>query len=139
MSAHLRISLQALSLKPGFSGQVELGSKLTPKGLEGAFTFLFNVDSRAGVTHLQLLEIKVYNNSGTGSTRWSFDVTLGGERVLAIPMRRLEDSGRPTTCKTVEGEKLERDVNLAKSGTIELKVIGYRPTEPWTAAGVLSH
>lgn len=119
----------ALTLRPGFSGQVEVGSKLTPKGLEGAFIFLFNVNSRGDVTRLQLIEFKVYNNSGTGSTRWSFDVMLGGQRVFAIPVRRLEDSGRPTTCKTVEGEKLEGAVDLPNSGTIEIKVIGYRPRD----------
>ncbi len=118
-----------LTLKPGFSGHAEVGSKQTPKGLEGAFIFVFKVDSHGGVTRLQLLEIKVHNDSASGSTRWSFDVMLGGRRAFAIPMRRLEDSGKPTTCKVLDTEKLEGAMDMPNSSAINIKVIGYRPKD----------
>jgi hypothetical protein len=114
------------TLKPGFTGPIEVGAKSPTKGSEGAFVFGFKLDSRGG-PRLQLLDMKVYDSAGKGSTRWSFDVMLGGQRVFTIPMRRQEDSGRPTICKTVQGEKLEGPVNLPQSGALQIEVIGYRP------------
>lgn len=120
--------------KPQFSasaalrpGRVEVGIPQHAKGLEGAFVFALEVTAQPGGFAVRLGEIRTYDDGGAGTTRWSFDVVVGGNRLFAVPLRRLEDSGKPTTCQTLPDEHLLGTVKATGSAPLELKVLGYRP------------
>jgi hypothetical protein len=110
-----------------FSGR--LTARTVPKISEGDFAFTFQV-SRAGTTlRAELAEISILNDSSIGSTRWSFDVLGDGRRLFAVPMHRFDDSGgRSTVCRPQADEGLNGSVTLARTGPVELKVLGYKPS-----------
>jgi hypothetical protein len=113
----------------GFAGRLEVGAPQVPRGLEGAFRFSFTVTRRAGAITAELVEIATYNDSSPGSTRWSFDVLAGATRLFSVPMRRLEDSGRPTICYVSPDERLRGTATVTASGPVELRVLGFKPKD----------
>jgi hypothetical protein len=117
----------ATALRPATNGTVDVGATTVPRGSEGAFVFHFNAAYQGGTLTAQLLEIRTFEDSSVGSTRWSFDVMAGSQRLFSIPMRRLEDTGKPTTCRVLPDEGLQGSVKIPYGAQAELRVVGFKP------------
>ena len=60
----------------------------------GTFGFAGERDA----VNLSLTQIEVFDDASLGSTQWIFKVFVNGKPAIHIPLRRYEDSGKPTTC-----------------------------------------
>jgi hypothetical protein len=99
-----------ISLKPAGVGgrRGAVVPKLSPSPLDttlrvsakdpanGDFGFSATIDGENRTFSLR--RIDVYSDGGPGGTRWIFRFTANGKPLLTIPLRRYEDSGKPTRC-----------------------------------------
>jgi hypothetical protein len=119
--------LGVLVVKPGITGHVQVGSPAIQRGFDGAFVFDLDVSEQGGAVRVQVTHIKTYDDSSPNSSRWSFDVLVNNQRAFSVPLRRLEDSGKPTTCRVAKDENLQNTVKLSKAGVgFELRIQGYK-------------
>ena len=94
-------------------------------GEKGAFRFnLSFIRKGPHAISLTLDDIEIHQDGSSGSTRWLFDIVIGGHHAIRLPMQRFDDTKKPTRC--VMGESA--DVTLSQAvRPIDVRVIGYSP------------
>jgi hypothetical protein len=93
----------------------------------GSFRFGLSVTTDRGAgARVSLESVEIHQDASGGSTRWRFDLLdRQGNRILAIPTQRWDDSGRPTKCSFDPGAGYAGATQFA--GTVEVTLVGLKP------------
>jgi len=102
------------------------GPANNPTG-RGQFEFVLAVQSDAKEARLELEEIRVYEDTSVGTTRWIFKIRVNGQEAIAVPLSRYEDEGKPTRYVVRKEDNRRATIPLKGGGPLVLEVEGFKP------------
>ncbi len=113
-------------IKAGYAGDLTVAAPAKNVTGKGRFEFLLAVQSDAGAARVELKEIRVYEDTSVGTTRWIFKIRANGQEAIAVPLSRYEDEGQPTRYVVRQEENRRATIPLKGGGPLVLEVEGFK-------------
>jgi hypothetical protein len=109
-------------IQAGYLGTLTVHAPAKNVTGRGRFEFDLLVQSDAKQSRLALSEIRVWEDTSPGTTRWIFKIRVNGADAIAVPLSRYEDEGKPTRYLVRRAA-----IPLPPGGPLVLEVEGLKP------------